>query len=47
MDKEKEVTPSAVVTLENIIGDLQDKIDELEKENAELQYQIDEFNSRD
>jgi uncharacterized protein YlxW (UPF0749 family) len=44
MDKEEEVSPSLVVTLENIIEDLQEKIGELEQEVADLQNQLDEFN---
>jgi len=46
MDKEEEVSPSLVVTLENIIEDLHAQIDDLEKEVADLQGQIDEFNTK-
>ena len=45
MDKEEEVSPSLVVTLENIIEDLHTQIDELEKEVADLQNQLRENNN--
>ena len=45
MDKEEEVSPSLVITLENIIEDLQEKIGELEDEVADLQSQLRENNN--
>lgn len=36
-----------VINLELQISQLQDRIAELEKENDELQYMIDELNARD
>jgi len=45
MDKEEEVSPSLVITLENIIEDLQEKIGELEEEVADLQSQLRENNN--
>jgi cell division protein FtsL len=45
--KSKKLNPNNPIEIIKYIEELEDKIDELEHENNDLQYQIDELNNRD